>query len=174
MVFKDAGLASYESSRLVLDPATAPDAYFRSVDWQQSGNSATVLTAGLIPPAMLQFLSQAQPQAAGNLLSAQEQWQRTSGSGANVAGTWSREAKYGVLTWTMRLEIKNDATYTFAATLMDSGTMFTDGGKWRQVSESVGLLEGDYQVVSKDAIILKYAGITPIGGVPQVTWRRLP
>ena len=172
MVFKDAGRATYEASRLVLDPATAPDVYFRSVDWVQTGNTSTVLTAGLIPPAMLQFLSQAQPQAAGNLLSAQEQWQRTAGSGSTVAGTWTREAKYGVLSWLMRLEIKSDGAYTFSATLEDSGTMFTDGGKWRQVSEAVGLLEGDYQVVSSDAIILKYSGVTPIGGVPQVTWRR--
>jgi hypothetical protein len=106
------------------------------------------------------------------LLSAQEQWQRTSGSGTTIAGTWTREARYGVLSWTLKLDIKNDGAYAFDATLKDSGAMFTDGGKWRQVSDSVGLLEGDYQVVNNDAIILKYGGLTPIGGVPQVTWRR--
>jgi hypothetical protein len=170
-VIRDDGRAQYDAAnkRMSLTPEGAPSGYFRSVEWNPSGDSIQLQTAGVIPPNLTFFLSASG--IAPNLLLSIDPWRRTDGSSPS-AGRWELDATYGSFAWKLVLDITSQGRYTFEATLRDSGTIkTTPEGTFTQVSKSAGILEGQYQVVDADTVFFKNSTIAnPLQA--QVTWKR--
>ncbi len=176
---KDSGAVQYDAAtkRLTMEPKTAPAGYVRTIDWQQSGDTANLLTSNLVPPSMMQYMTAIgaiQPIGLNSLLSSTEPWTRPAGGDPNsIAGVWSREAKYGALQWHITFEITQDMHYTFDAILDDNGTLAAHNGRWALHSQVIGLPGGTYNILDNDSIVITFDGLQALGPAGQGTFRRL-
>jgi hypothetical protein len=173
ILITDAGSASYDSAYhfLTLTPDKSPPGYTRTPAWKPASSGVTTLSSALMPSTVLQMISITQPSSLGFLYN-EEELQRTASNGAEFNGTFEHEGTYGSLHLKMKIEV-TAGRYSFEATINDSGSFFTDAGKWRQVSDTAGLHEGDYQILDGDSVVLRESNaISAFGITGQVTWKR--
>jgi hypothetical protein len=79
--------------------------------------------------------------------------------------TWTLDIAFGGQDWQM-VFVTSPGRYTFNAEMEDRGTLTAAEGKYRAISDSLGILEGDYALSDPNTLALKDARASTV-------WKRV-